>query len=364
MDTTLAMISSYLIKAFPKEIVFYYRKGRFLIFGDLNMDSDAVIKNLIERFKDPWNALDTEVYLEAGFTKLELKGRVRSAEDIISTMVSAFERADNNTRSIQEITTDDIDEIEAVKSIKRTLESVIEKNEVEVFLQPLIDVKTGKIAGAEALARIRDKDGIIIPPGLFIPVAESNGRINKLGEQVFEKTCIFIKNNDLEKVGVKWINVNLSPVQFMRKDLADRYDRIIRKYDINPDKIHLEITEESMVDEQLLERQIKHMENKGFKFVLDDYGKGYSNLSRLKNCPFINVKLDMGIVWDYYKEHDDILPTMITAFKHMKFGVTAEGIEDENMAEDMKNAGCDFLQGFFYSKPLPMDEFLKKYGSL
>ena len=105
------------------------------------------------------------------------------------------------------------------------------------------------------------------------------------------------------------------------------------------------------------------MTESGFKFVLDDYGTGYSNLSRLKRCPFINIKLDMSIVWDYCKEPEEILPNMIQAFKYMGFKITAEGIENLEMADTMKNIGCDFLQGYYYSKPIPQDEFISKYMS-
>ena len=103
------------------------------------------------------------------------------------------------------------------------------------------------------------------------------------------------------------------------------------------------------------------MGEKGFVFVLDDYGTGYSNLSRLKKCPFASVKLDMSIVWDFCKEQDAILPNMIKALKHMGFTITAEGIEDEDMERIMKRIGCDYLQGYHYSKPVPAKEFAERY---
>ena len=126
--------------------------------------------------------------------------------------------------------------------------------------------------------------------------------------------------------------------------------------------IHLEITEESMIDYALLQNQIHIMKHSGFQFVLDDYGSGYSNVTRLKKCPFINVKLDMEIVWDYFKTKDKILPTLVETFKQMNFSVTAEGIESIEMAEALKEIGCDYLQGFYFSKPIPAEEFAKKYG--
>ena len=113
-----------------------------------------------------------------------------------------------------------------------------------------------------------------------------------------------------------------------------------------------------MVEGGLFSKQLQAINEKGFKCVLDDYGTGYSNLTRLKKCPFINIKLDMSLVWDYCESPDEILPAMIKAFKSMNFGITAEGIENEQMAEAMKALGCDYLQGYYYSKPLPMDEFV------
>jgi EAL domain-containing protein (putative c-di-GMP-specific phosphodiesterase class I) len=112
-----------------------------------------------------------------------------------------------------------------------------------------------------------------------------------------------------------------------------------------------------------MNRQVHALREKGFKFALDDYGTGSSNIKRIKHYPFVDVKIDMSVVWDYCKAPDEILPTMISTFKRMGFKTTCEGIEDENMAKIVTELGCDYLQGYLYSKPLPMDEFVKKYSS-
>ena len=147
----------------------------------------------------------------------------------------------------------------------------------------------------------------------------------------------------------------------MISDLGKRFLSTIKMYGVNPEKIHLEITEEAMIDEQQMEKQIQMMQRDGFLFVLDDYGKGYSNLTRLKKSPFVNVKLDMEIVWDYCNAEDAILPMMVEAFKKMGFEITAEGIETEDMARKMTEIGCDYLQGMLFSSPVPIDDFLDKY---
>ena len=178
---------------------------------------------------------------------------------------------------------------------------------------------------------------------------------------MFEKTCQFIQQNDIKAMGLSWINVNLSPIQFLRRDLNKRFTTILNKYKIDPETIHLEITEESMIDFDLLQAQMQTMKESGFRFVLDDYCLGYSNVARMKKCPFINIKLDMEFVWDYFKEKDKILPTLVQTIKLMGFTITAEGIESLEMADAMRDIGCDYLQGFVFSKPLSVDEFSQKY---
>jgi EAL domain-containing protein (putative c-di-GMP-specific phosphodiesterase class I) len=363
MDEGLFLIARYLTRTFKGCNVFYYRRGRYIILCPKDSDFRKMCETVAERFKKAWRAEGVELYLDVGFATIEISNDIDSSDIILNTIASALVMADNMDSIVPvEITDTEILQTERETSVKRSLEAAIENKAVEVFLQPLISAEDGTVVGAEALSRIRDPQGKIIPPSIFIPIAENNGRINELGEQVFEKTCEFMKENDLEAMGVRWINVNLSPVQFMRSDLGERYASIAAKYGVNPGMIHLEITEDSMIDDNFLQKQIQAMEGKGFKFVLDDYGTGYSNLSRLKKCPFINIKLDMGLVWAYCKEPDAILPNMINAFRSMNFGITSEGIEDENMAEEMRRLGCDFLQGFYYSKPIPMDEFVRKYS--
>ncbi len=364
IDAGIVLISNYLTQNYKDITTFYYRKGRFIMLGNKGLDYSRISAEIKERFKRPWRADELELYLEAGLVQFDMGSRVQSADSLLNFLIRAFDKADKGSDELIFVSDNELRINEDETAIKRHLETAVDNDKVEVFLQPLVDAQTETLKGAEALCRIRDDNNNILPPGAFIHIAEANGRINQLGEQVFEKTCRFISEHDVRSLGLEWINVNLSPIQFMKSDLAERFDSIIRKYNVDPHMIHLEITEESMIDENLLHRQITAMQEKGFSFVLDDYGIGYSNLTRLKKCSFINVKLDMSLVWDYYKDPDEILPSMIQAFKHMNFGITSEGIEDKKMAEMMCSIGCDLLQGYYYSKPLSMNDFLRKYSPL
>ncbi|MBQ3898638.1 MAG: EAL domain-containing protein, partial [Lachnospiraceae bacterium] len=316
-------------------------------------------RTISRRFSQVWKSDEAELYLTAGFATMELKGTEYSVDEILGAFSRVMEKAGNSeSGEVFYISKEDVQKNKKDTQIRRYLESAIDNNTVELYLQPLVN-RRGTMVGAEALARIKDFDGNIIPPGMFIPLAESSGRINEMGEQIFEKTCSFMRYLKAENLNLDWINVNLSPVQFVRTDLADRYASIARKYRVDPELIHLEITEESVVDEVFMNNQIQALGEKGFKFVLDDYGTGYSNLSRLKTIPFINIKLDKSLVWGYDKEPDAILPNMVSTFKSMGFGITAEGIENSKMEDEMKEIGCDYFQGFKYSKPIPSSEFFE-----
>ena len=231
-----------------------------------------------------------------------------------------------------------------------------------MFLQPLVDSRTRKVVSAEALARIRDEEGELLSPAVFIPIAEHNGQINRLGEQVLEKTCRFIQEEDMERLGLSWINVNLSPIQCMRRNLSQELAQILQRYQVEADRVHLEITEESMIDLSQLQRQIQALQEEGFQFALDDYGSGYSNLVNVKRVFFVNIKLDMELVRDYFAHRDALLPAVVQAFKAMDYSITAEGIESAEMADALTEIGCDYLQGYYFSRPLPMKEFVGKYG--
>ena len=362
MNQGIALISTFLRANYPDCLDFYYQGGRFVILGDVNMEWDEIHEELRHRFMLPWRSNDAELYLEAGFALIDCSKGYSSADEVLNILSVMLEKADALGSDFNILADENaLADFEERISLKRSMDNAIDKNEVEVFLQPLVSAKSRKLVGAEALARIRDSEGNIIPPSAFIPLAEKNGRINQLGEQVFEKVCQFISENETDKWGLFFINVNLSPIQFMRSDLGKRFLSTIKMYGVSPDKIHLELTEEAMIDEQQMTKQIQIMQRDGFKFVLDDYGKGYSNLTRLKKSPFINVKLDMEIVWDYCNAEDEILPMMIEAFKGMNFEITAEGIETEEMARKMTEIGCDYLQGMLFSSPLPIEDFVEKY---
>ncbi len=400
MDYGIALISDYLIRTYPRLNVFYINSGRFVLAGNPKNGScgracgcfgrknggwffrrsensgrggaDYSIENIKEeikqRFMTPWTdkGRTMELYLDVRFIEVQKDFEISDASKFLQGILTAFNSM--NSSSTNAVLPTDIvisgeilQSIEKNAEIKRIVRNAVEAREVEMFLQPLVQADSHKLVGAEALARIRLPDGTVLPPDVFIPVAEKSGLINLLGEQMFEKACEFVSKYDMKAMGLSWINVNLSPLQFLKCDLCDRFSAILNKYKVHASQIHLEITEEAMIDYAILKKQIQNMKSTGFKFVLDDFGSGYSNVTRLKHYPFINIKLDMEVVWDYFKTHEEIIPALVKAFKDTGFTVTAEGIENFDMARGMSTLGCDYLQGYFFSKPIPAKDFAEKY---
>lgn len=224
-----------------------------------------------------------------------------------------------------------------------------------------MDAKTEELTGAEALARLRDDDGTIIPPGDFIELSNSIGVINALDDQVFDKTCQFISTGGLTRCNMNWIHVNLAPTQCLNLDLADHLNEIRRRYFIPFFTIRLELIEDGALNPNG-KKQINLLKEMGFDIVLDDYGTGYSNASRMKDLSFSEIKIDISLVKDYCSHPDPYLPNLVSTMHALGLMITAEGIETKEMADKMKALGVDHLQGYYYSKPLSIPDFLQKYS--
>ena len=361
MDAALAGINRYLHDTFPQLSPFYLRSGCYALTGQNNPDLAELKEQVSARFAEPWKTGAGELRLSVSFVEADTEKMEDCPSDrLVNTLMISLDELNrvaepDASRSL----TDSIEEINQKLDIRKCLENALDNDKLEVFLQPLVDCRTGKRVAAEALVRLRNGDGRLIRPDLFISMAEQEGYIVRLGEQVLGKVCRFIRDNDMDSLGVRWINVNLSPVQFMSRDIPARFAAILEQYGVSQEMIHLEITEQSMIDFSLLRDQITDLHEHGFQFALDDYGSGYSNLSRVRQYPFTNIKIDMEVVRNYCRDRDELLPALIHGFKQMNLSITAEGIETEEMAGAMKAIECDYLQGYYFSRPVPMEEFVK-----
>ena len=245
--------------------------------------------------------------------------------------------------------------------VEQEIDEALAEDRVEVYLQPIYSNKEQSFTSAEALVRIRKKDGSMLSPGLFIPVAEENGQIIQIGDRVFEKVCEFLKYSDAISAGIHYIEVNLSVVQCEDKELAKRLISILEKYEISPERINLEITETASIQSRKsLLKNMKELIEYGFSFSLDDFGKGQSNLMYIVEMPVSFVKLDYDMSKAFFSTPKAayVVRAVINMAHGMGLKVVAEGIETKEELESICKEDVDYIQGYYYSKPIPMAEFL------
>ena len=231
----------------------------------------------------------------------------------------------------------------------------------KVYYQPINSVKKRQYNSAEALVRLRDPELGFIPPDEFIPLTERDGTITKLGMQIFEMVCSFLKHASLDESGIQFIEVNLSAVQCLQRDLLEQLLAVMDKYHISPSQICLEITETVAVKSaETVHTLFQDMQERGISLALDDYGSGYSNVNYVLEFPFHFVKLDKQFIWNSFKDDNGrvMLESTIAMIKGLNIEIIAEGVETREQAETLEKLGVGYLQGYYFSRPIPQEEFI------
>jgi len=252
----------------------------------------------------------------------------------------------------------------AESKILPLFEKALENKEILVYLQPKIESRTGKLVGMEALARLRDDDGSIIPPDLFIPILERTGRIIELDRYMAEASADLIRKwmgNDIEPIP---ISINLSRVHFQSVDFIERITDKIEENHIPPEFIELEITENVFFENaKFIFEKICELKEYGFKVSMDDFGAGYSSLNLIGVLPVDIVKLDKGFLRDGLKavRGKTIIKGLIGILNEVGLGIVCEGVETQEEEHMLKEYGCSIIQGFLYDGPLPIADFERKY---
>lgn len=248
------------------------------------------------------------------------------------------------------------------KEIITNMNTALNNKEFTMFYQCKNDLKTGEIIGAEALVRWISSENMRSPAD-FIPLFEKNGFIEKLDFYVLDTVCEFIqKNSDKD---IPKISVNFSGVTIKKKRVVEKIQEVIERYDINPDKLDIEITETAFVDcsSQLLEI-ISELRSLGFTISLDDFGAGVSSFNRLKELPIDSLKIDRAFIVGTIGQEKGItiLKNVIKMGIELDMEIVAEGIETEEQLELLQKLGCHVGQGYYFSKPCPEEEFIENFS--
>lgn len=234
------------------------------------------------------------------------------------------------------------------------------KETYAVYIQPKVDAKTLKICGGEALLRWFDEDGTMIPLSLFLPVLNENSYIRYVDQMVFEPGCKMIQESIQKGMKMVPISFNLSKASFEDEPFMQEYMEVFQQFDIPKEYIEFELLESiSMDNSDKLIKVVDTIHKEGFRCALDDFGSGYSSMSVLARVPIDIIKLDRSLFQNPYRDIDNflIVDGLLDILHHFPVQIVAEGVEDETVAEHMRQHGCDMIQGFYYYRPMPMDEF-------
>lgn len=325
------------------------------------------MEEIKERINAPWTRdLPEPVLYKPLMVVMNDSSIAGSAEEAFSLLQSYKNdesAAFNNVYVIDENAVAGLRDREAVKEM---IIDAIENDRIIPYFQPIYSIEDKRITSAEALARIIDRDGNIVSPGVFIPVAEECGLINQIGKIIFEKTCRFFNEYSLDKHGIKYVEVNLSVLQCDRDNLCREYISIMNKYGINPANINLEITETgSILTRKILLKNMDELRDKGVSFSLDDFGNGESNLNYIIDMPVDIVKLDMNMTRAYFSSSKAqmVVEATLSMVHAMGLKMVAEGIENEYMLKTFEKLGVDYIQGYYFSKPLSQTEFIEYVDS-
>ena len=368
---------SFLLKKCKQKVCFYVFRNTF-IFPCKNQE-DAITKaNTIKKYKSEsfsikistHTNINTEIKIDSNcfiiteakllkenFDEDERKSSLDKAIDILQFFVNPHE----TSSEIKSIDEEFIKMYKEKLKIQKIVDKAIANETFEVFLQPIYDLKKKRFTGAESLIRLRDPDGKFISPALFIPETEKNGKILELGDISIKKTCQFICDGKLQELGIEKVNINLSMVQCMQDNIAEHILELIRAYNIPEKMIRFEITETiTTSNPEKLMNVMNKLTSHGIEFALDDYGTGYSNTSRLLTFPFSEIKFDKSFVDSAMESKRNQLPLkhLMNMVNDSDMIVLVEGIETKEMSELIESFGGTLIQGFYYAKPLPLQDFV------
>ena len=358
-NTMLSGIAAWVSGLRPHSLAYNFGDSFVLV---LFHTEEEDVKKLTEEIRfvleTPWVSGGSEVQFQSFISVFKAPEDVNTLDDVLDLM--EYE-PDNKGAHVTVQYRESLAYVKREAAVERALRTAVTNRSFQVYYQPIYSCETGTITSAEALVRLFDDELGAISPGEFIPIAEKSALIVEIGNIVFEKVCRFLHDAKPERYGIDYTEVNLSVAQFMQSDLVETFSRIIEKYGIKPSQINLEITE-SMAAEaaEPFMLAVRQLENMGYSFSMDDYGRGYSNIASILNVNYTNIKMDKSFLARALdnEESATILRDTTHLIRHLGRNVLQEGVETRDELNFVQDAGCNLVQGYYFSKPLPEQDFL------
>ncbi len=259
-----------------------------------------------------------------------------------------------------------LDQMQIRRSLESELIAALDSDQLVAHYQPIYASESLQVIGLEALVRWAHPEKGCIPPAHFLPLAKKLGLMGRLGHYMLHQACRDIKSIRETHPGVKWVSVNISSEQLYDPALSEEIQCILQEYQLPAESLELEIVEELISqDSALVRSQLESLSDLGIRLAIDDFGTGYSSLSRLKHMPVTKLKIDKSFVDGLPDSEDDrcITQSIMGLAKGLQLELVAEGVETERQAEYLRQAGCEYMQGFLFARPMPLSKLLKQLGT-
>lgn len=269
-------------------------------------------------------------------------------------------KAKQNGRNTYHFYDDSLDHASNARfNLLQLLRPALKQGQFELYYQPIVDLSNPEISTVEALLRWPQADGKMIPPDQFIPVAESSGLINQIGQWVIEQACEFCAQQRQQGNENLRVAVNISVVQFNDGNLQTIIESALAKTRLPASALELELTESVLIDDtNQIKTQLKRLNDLGLTIAIDDFGTGYSNLGYLREFQASTLKIDRSFIdaMTHSEQDKSLVHAIISMASSMGLKTVAEGIEEEHTLQQLMSMGCDFGQGYFWSKPLSAEQ--------
>jgi len=360
VDMLLVAVARWLETVTDRENIFRFGQEDFALtfVGRRENAAEEAARSILARFTSPWKADETEAQLEAIVSIIRVPEDVDSLSLLQDLLLWGYQEARPGSLLV---THDELAALKRQLAVEDALHRALENRSLQIWYQPIWSSDSGTIVAAEALSRLIDDELGFIPPDEFIPIAEKTGMINELGAFAFEEVCRVLSDYRLADKGIHYLELNLSLYQLLREGVLEKLEQHRRDYGVEAAQINLEITESVSSDETpAVQELLRHLEALGYTFSLDDYGTGYSNLARLIEGSYTNVKIDKSLLWGGEKNPSTarLLRNMIRIIRSLDMNVVQEGVETREQLDRVVKAGCNLIQGYYFSKPLREADFI------
>lgn len=364
-DELLKLIVERLKEFLIDDKVSLYRLGGddFILFKEKATDSEEIepfIQEIYKKFKEPFRVRENSLHIQVSMGIAMYPEHGHDVNELMRCVDIAINSAKTSGKNIHAVYIKSMnDTLTERMLIEEQLRTALINEEFDVFYQPQLDIKENKITGLEALIRWNNHKLGYVSPLKFIPIAESTHFIIELGEWVLNRACAFVKKLQLQGHTDIVMSVNLSMLQLLQDNFVEMVLRILRLHNLTPECLELEITETILMESyEAIENGLESLRTHGIKIALDDFGKGYSSLSYLKQLPISTLKIDKSFIDDITNEDDikSLTGYIVTMGKNLGLNVVAEGVETEVQLNYLKGYRCHKIQGYLFSKPVSEKE--------